>query len=193
MGLVIKPLSAISWMSASLIAAPSSTLRILHVDDEPDILRLVRDSLSGEPIIVESAMTLTAACEQLGDRAPWGGYDLVLVDLNLPDSQGVATVEALRYVSIPIVVLSAIDNPETLKAAAAAGADDYLLKLGLTRARLIHRITFAHGRFLKRRQYEESEARRRNVARHRIDASVFEALKPYITCGSRAPFVGMEV
>lgn len=169
-------------------ASTTCPLRILHIEDEPDIVSLVREALEGEAaMVVESAHTLAEAREQLGSSG--NGFDLVLLDLNLPDSYGVATVEALRDLPLPIVVLSALDGPETLRAAAEAGADDYILKVGASRARLIHRITFAHGRHLKRRQYEEEVAAKRALARRRMDAGAFEALKPYITCaGSRAPF-----
>lgn len=169
--------------------SPSSncSLRILHIEDERDIVSLVKEALSGEAMTVESAYTLAEARAQLGRDG--GGFDLVLLDLNLPDSYGVATVEALRDLPLPIVVLSALDSPEILRAAAEAGADDYVLKVGVTGTRLVHRITFAHSRHLKRRQYEQEVAAKRALARRRMDAGAFEALKPYIACaGSRASF-----
>lgn len=166
---------------------PSRHLRILHIEDDLNVLEMVRVILEGE-MRVDSVPTLAAARRALDERE----YDLVLLDLNLPDSEGVATVEALRPLTpVPIIVLSGLDSPAVLHEAVAVGSDDYLLKPGLTRTRLINRLLFAHGRYVRRCQYEESEAAKRRAVRRRLDESAFEALKPYITCagvGSSAPF-----
>jgi DNA-binding response OmpR family regulator len=165
-------------------------LHILHVDDEPMVLDMVRAALVGE-MTVDRATSLAQAREQLAVQS----YDLLLVDLRLGDSDGVGTVTALRPYNIPIVVLSVLDKPEVLAAAAEAGAEDYILKAGATPLRLLNRLRFAHARYQKRMAYEQGEAKRRAGQRKRyLETAAFEALKPFISCanvgvGSRSPFV----
>lgn len=166
---------------------PSRHLRILHIEDDPGVVEMVKVTL-GDEMKVDSVTTLVAARRALEE----GVYDLVLLDLNLPDSEGPATVEALRPLTpVPIIVLSGLDSSAVLHEAVAVGSDDYLLKPGLTRTRLVNRLLFAHGRYVRRCQYEESEAAKRGAMRRRLDESAFEALKPYITCagvGGGGPF-----
>lgn len=167
-------------------------LHILHVDDEPLMLDAVRALLDGE-IEVDRALSLAAAQEML----TYEPYDVLLVDLLLGDSDGVATVEALRGYGIPIVVLSALDAPEVLAAAAAAGAEDYITKASVNRLRLINRIRFVYTRHQRRVAYERQERDRKETQRKRyLDGAAFEALKPFISCanvamGSRQTLVGV--
>ena len=98
--------------------------RVLVVDDEPAILRVVRTNLTAHGFQVESAATWKDARPLLAHRP-----DVILLDLGLPDAEGVDVIRDIRgYSSTPIVVLSARTAERDKVAALDLGADDYLTK-----------------------------------------------------------------
>ncbi len=101
-----------------------SNARVLVIDDEPAILRVVRTNLSAHGFQVESAETWGAARELIGHRP-----DVILLDLGLPDADGEDLIRSIReYSSTPIVVLSARTAERDKVSALDLGADDYLTK-----------------------------------------------------------------
>lgn len=101
------------------------TALILIVDDEPAIRRLLRAGLTAEGFRTITAVDGAEARTLLRDEQP----DLILLDLGLPDIDGVELVRAIREVSaVPIVVLSARDDERGKVAALDLGADDYVTK-----------------------------------------------------------------
>ena len=99
--------------------------RVLVVDDEPQILRALRINLRVRDYEVHVAATGTEALEVAGRYPP----DLVILDLGLPDLDGVEVIQGLRgWTKAPIIVLSgradSVDKVEALD----AGADDYITK-----------------------------------------------------------------
>ncbi len=99
--------------------------RVLVVDDEPAILRVVQTNLSGHGFRVDTAASGQEALEASIRVRP----DLVLLDLGLPDMDGMDVIRAIRQrVSTPIVVLSARGAEHDKVAALDLGADDYLTK-----------------------------------------------------------------
>jgi two-component system KDP operon response regulator KdpE len=99
--------------------------RILIVDDEPNIIATVAPLLRARGYEVVSAMTGRAAVETAQREQP----DLVVLDLGLPDMDGVDVCLALRRLSgIPILVLSARGAEGDKVRALDAGADDYVTK-----------------------------------------------------------------
>ncbi len=99
--------------------------RILVVEDEPDIRRFVRMTLASEGHEVFEAPTLQRGLIEAGSRRP----DLAVVDLGLPDGDGVELIRDLRGCSqAPVIVLSARSGEADKVAALDAGADDYLVK-----------------------------------------------------------------
>src|ERR1700748_256296 len=99
--------------------------RVLVVDDEPQILRALRLNLRVRDYDVHVAATGAEALEVAGRYPP----DLVILDLGLPDLDGVEVIEGLRgWAKAPIIVLSgradSVDKVEALD----AGADDYVTK-----------------------------------------------------------------
>lgn len=99
--------------------------RILVVDDEPQIRRMLRTSLPVEDFLVEEADTGTAALE----RGNAGGLDLVLLDLGLPDMDGQDVIRRLRRQSqVPIIVLTVRHQESEKVRALDSGADDYVTK-----------------------------------------------------------------
>ncbi len=98
---------------------------VLVIEDERAILRLLRDVLEHENLIVFEASTGRMGLVELGSRRP----DLVILDLGLPDMDGKAVLRDLRtWSQIPVLVLSARGNEEEKVASLDAGADDYLVK-----------------------------------------------------------------
>ncbi len=98
---------------------------ILIVEDEADIRRFVRLTLEAEGHTVHEAATLQRGLIEAGTRRP----DLVVLDLGLPDGDGVDLIRELRtWSAMPIIVLSARSAEASKIAALDAGADDYLVK-----------------------------------------------------------------
>jgi two-component system KDP operon response regulator KdpE len=99
--------------------------RVLVVDDEPQILRALRINLLARQYRVSTASTGADALRAAVDDHP----DLVVLDLGLPDMDGVEVVRSLRTWSpVPIVVLSGRLNSSAKVDALDAGADDYVTK-----------------------------------------------------------------
>jgi two-component system KDP operon response regulator KdpE len=98
--------------------------RVLVVDDEPAILRTVRANLGRRGFRVDVAETGEAAIAQVEEHP-----DLVVLDLGLPDTDGLDVIRAIRARSdTPIIVLSARDSERDKVRALELGADDYLTK-----------------------------------------------------------------
>jgi two-component system KDP operon response regulator KdpE len=135
-------------------------LRILVVDDEPAILRFLRASLASQGYIVTTAADARTAL----DSDLTGTVDLAILDLGLPDKDGLEVIEALRGsdAALPIIVLSSRDNEKAKVAALDLGADDYVTKpFGI----------------------DELLARIRAAQRHRLQQ---EGEKPLFRCGDLA-------
>jgi diguanylate cyclase (GGDEF)-like protein/PAS domain S-box-containing protein len=119
--------------------------RVLIVEDNPADERLTRMALSDgrrARYVVESAADLHEAVSLLHSEDP---FDVVLLDLNLPDAAGLATVDELQAASkdVPIVVLTGLEDHEIGVAAIQRGAQDYLAKGALTSATLDQAIVYA--------------------------------------------------
>ena len=102
-----------------------NTYRVLVVDDEPEIRRFLRASLKAHRHeILEAGMGITALA-LVKDEHP----DLVILDLGLPDLDGVTVTRRIRaWSQIPIIVLSVRNHEMDKIEALDAGADDYLTK-----------------------------------------------------------------
>jgi two-component system, OmpR family, KDP operon response regulator KdpE len=99
--------------------------RILVVDDEPQIQRFLKPSLTAAGYEVVEAGTGAEALKAVATQAP----DLVILDLGLPDMDGKEVIASLRgWSDIPIVILSARDRESEKIAALDLGADDYVEK-----------------------------------------------------------------
>ncbi|RLK25213.1 two-component system KDP operon response regulator KdpE [Micromonospora sp. M71_S20] len=99
--------------------------RILVVDDEPQIVRALRINLRVRGYDVQAVATGTAALKAAASDPP----DLVVLDLGLPDIDGVEVIRGLRgWTHVPIIVLSGRAGSQDKVAALDAGADDYVTK-----------------------------------------------------------------
>src|SRR5690348_11686469 len=99
--------------------------RVLVVDDEPQILRALRINLRARRYDVTTAANGTQALDEAAAHPP----DLVILDLGLPDMDGVDVIGGLRgWTSVPIIVLSGRADSTDKVEALDAGADDYVTK-----------------------------------------------------------------
>jgi DNA-binding response OmpR family regulator len=99
--------------------------RILVVDDDPDILRILGDNLELDGYEVCTAATAKQALALFRDEEP----SLVLLDLSLPDMDGIRVCHLIRAKSgVPIIVLTARDRIPDKVLGLESGADDYLVK-----------------------------------------------------------------
>ena len=100
-------------------------MKILVVDDDPDLLSLVGFALSQAGLVVIKAVDVPTALKAFAAESP----DLAILDINLPGGSGFDICEAIRRKSrIPIMMLTARGEEEDLVRALDLGADDYLTK-----------------------------------------------------------------
>jgi two-component system, cell cycle response regulator len=132
--------------------------RVLLVEDNPGDARLVREALNdGAPdeFIVQVADSLQQALEILGRAAE--AVDVVLLDLSLPDSQGLETYRAIhgRDPEVPVLVLSGLNDESVALKAVNEGAQDFLRKSKVDSELLPRAIRYAierHGMLAQVRQ-----------------------------------------
>ena len=99
--------------------------KILVVEDDPGLLRALSINLRARHFDVQTASDGASALRLAGSFVP----DLVVLDLGLPDIDGVDVVAGLRgWTTVPIIVLSARDSQASKVDALDAGADDYMTK-----------------------------------------------------------------
>lgn len=102
---------------------PATT--VLVVEDEPQVRRFLRTMLGGNGFRVVEAKTGAEGISQAATRNP----DLILLDLGLPDGDGVELTRRLReWARMPIIIISARERERDKVEALDAGADDYLTK-----------------------------------------------------------------
>jgi two-component system KDP operon response regulator KdpE len=102
-----------------------SKARILVIDDEPQIRRLLEISLRAQGYAVSTASDGRTGIDELATR----GADLVILDLGLPDMDGSAVLaEIRRWSTVPVLVLSVRSREEEKVRLLDAGANDYLTK-----------------------------------------------------------------
>ena len=102
-------------------------MRVLVVEDEPDLLDALTVGLRREGYAVDAALDGTSALERLS----YTPYDAVLLDLNLPDIDGLEVCRAIRLdpeARTRVLMLTARDSIEERVAGLDEGADDYLAK-----------------------------------------------------------------
>src|SRR4051812_30500527 len=98
---------------------------VLVIDDETSILRTLRINLTAREYVVSTAATGRDGLVTMASARP----DVVIVDLGLPDMDGVDVIRGIRgWSSAPIIVLSAREQEPQKVAALDAGADDYVTK-----------------------------------------------------------------
>ncbi len=177
-------------LNASTSATPAfavgEALRVLLVEDNPTDALLVEVALEE---MRAPAPELTHV-ELLGDAKnalETGEFDVVLIDLNLPDGEGLGNFETLHELSpaTPMIVLTGLSDESVAIAAIARGASDYLIKSEAQAALLERSIRYAierkrneNGRLeLVKAQVEREEAEAANAAKDQFLATISHELR----------------
>ncbi len=124
-----------------------TVLNILLVEDNPGDIRLLQEILREVTTTrcqITPAMTLATAVAQLATE-PTVAFDAILIDLSLPDSQGIASFMVIHQIAptIPIIVLTGLDDETLALSAMQQGAQDYLIKGQIDRNLLLRSIRYA--------------------------------------------------
>ncbi len=132
--------SASSALSPLLNKETSQEIRVLLIEDNPEYPGLLKRMLAKEkrpPFHLVSVNNLQAGLEHLGKEAT----DVILLDLNLPDSRGLDTFASVQaqVPSVPIIILTGFDDENLGLEAVGKGAQDYLVK-GQVEGKMLARI-----------------------------------------------------
>ncbi|NLH41129.1 MAG: PAS domain S-box protein [Planctomycetes bacterium] len=142
----------------------SSPLRILIIEDDVIDRKLLERLLSQSTLgayDVRHADRLAAALTLLKEQA----FDIILLDLGLPDSQGMDSVSRLQMHAphVPIIVLSGLNDENTATQAVQLGVQDYLMKGQVDAVLLMRAIRYALERKKVERQLQAAELRYRTI------------------------------
>ncbi|MBS1989690.1 MAG: hybrid sensor histidine kinase/response regulator [Cyanobacteria bacterium SZAS LIN-3] len=131
----------------------AKTVEILLIEDSPADARYVRELLTKDRYILTHAASLEEAIEIIDRRK----FDLVLLDLSLPDGNGLESFNCIyeKLPQVPIVVLTGLSDEGVSVQAVQAGAQDYILKQELTEYMLPRAIRYA----CDRKGFEENSRR----------------------------------
>lgn len=135
-------------------------MKLLLIEDNPSDVRLIQETLNKfERFVFEitNVESLKEALKLLNKRC----FDVILLDLGLPDSQGLATFEKIKLYApeLPIVILSGLEDESLALQAIQEGAQDYIEKNSLDRRLLVRLLQYAIERKEAGKALEESEAR----------------------------------
>src|SRR5262245_64853173 len=99
-------------------------MRLLLIEDEVRIVELLTGALSRTSFVVDAVRTCAEGRAALATVS----YDAAILDLGLPDGDGIALLSATRANKVPIIILTARDAVEDRVCGLDSGADDYLVK-----------------------------------------------------------------
>jgi two-component system cell cycle sensor histidine kinase/response regulator CckA len=144
------------------------TARVLLVEDDDAYAGVVTFELHSSPLELHRVATLHAARAILAREM----FDAILLDLSLPDSSGMETVEAVQQLvpDTPVVVLTSMSDDELSVATVQLGVQDYLLKHEVDGTSLVRAVRYAIERAALRRRLRDSEARFRAMVENGHDA-----------------------
>ena len=148
-------------------------MKVLLVEDNPGDARLIQEVLKEEAshrFTLQLVDRVSSAKELLAQD----DFDLVLLDLSLPDSQGLESVRMLNTFSphLPIIVLTGLEDDALALEAVQTGAQDYLVKDQIDRQQLLRAIVYAVERKQLYSALQKSEARIRLVIEQNVDGMV---------------------
>lgn len=142
----------------------NKSIKVLLIEDNPDDVFLIKEYLedANDNYELGSAETLDDGIQAIFDD----GYDIILLDLGLPDSNGFETFEATYKNSknVPIIVLTGLDDEELVGKTVRSGAQDYLIKSELDTKILSKAINYAIERKKFQIEIKESEQKFKTVA-----------------------------
>ena len=172
--------------SASVDAgAPSTPVRLLHLEDNPNDAELIHDRLQVAGLA--SDILWVNNRRKFEEALARTAYEVILCDFNLPDYDGISALSLARekQPDVPVIVISGSLNEEEAVRCLHLGATDYLLKQRLERLpNAVRRAILAAEELRKRRAMEAelraSEERFRLLAHHSRDGFWFVGLQPQV-------------
>jgi len=160
----------------------SEPIKVLLVEDNPGDVRLIREMLKEAKTTV-AALEDTPSLKTAVERLTKGEIDAVLLDLGLPDSQGISTFEKLhnQFPRTPIVVLTGLKDEVLGLRAVREGAQDYLIKGKVDSQWLCRAILYAVERVQGKAALERSEEQYRLLFEKNLAGVYRTALDRHIT------------
>ncbi len=146
------------------------SLNILLVEDNPADADLLLELLAEVPDLnwrIESVQRLSSAKNKLSE----GGFDLILLDLSLPDSFGLETLNKVRswQFHLPIIVMTGLNDEAIALESVRLGAQDYLVKGNLSTELLIRSIHYGIERYQALWLHQKSELQFRAIFDHTLE------------------------
>lgn len=166
---------------------PTRTIHVLLIEDNPGDAQLIREYLDGV-----SGLVFDLACaNQLSAGLACvrsGGFDVVLLDLSLPDSHGLDTFTRLheQAPALPIIVLSGLGDERVAVAAVQMGAEDYLVKGDVNTNLLVRSLRYAIER-TRRRKAEHT------LHVHRDEFRVARQIQQKLFPAGPPPLAGFDI
>lgn len=116
----------------------NNNIKLLLIDDNPRDIRLIKEMLLGVNHDIECVESLASGLERLARRIP--PIDMVLLNLRLPDSEGINTFRKVHagIPDVPVIVLSNLGDDELAIRAVKEGAQDYITKRSTNRDVFLH-------------------------------------------------------
>lgn len=153
---------------------PDKKMSLLIVEDNPGDIRLVREMLSeekGTSYRIETAETLKDGLSILHSK----DFDTVLLDLGLPDSKGLETVQHFltKGLTVPVIVFTSLDDIDLGTQAVGLGAQDYLVKGQITKDGLVQAMRYA----IERKRIENELNRYKDNLEEMVEARTLEIQK----------------
>ncbi|MGE5655602.1 MAG: PAS domain S-box protein [Actinomycetota bacterium] len=152
-------------MTAAIQSILDRSLSILLIEDHQDDVELIEELLfttkSKQELELTTAVRVKEAIELLQQES----FDVMLLDLDLPDSQGIETITQVSEYSAqtPIVVLTSHNDEELAVQSIQAGAQDYLVKRRIDSSTLIRCLRYAIERHQSQKALQQSEEKYRSV------------------------------
>ncbi|MEN8447257.1 MAG: response regulator, partial [Cyanobacteria bacterium J06555_13] len=139
--------------AASAETKTASSIRVLLIEDSTADARLMQEFLWGT-LLYKFQLTHVDRLGEALQRLQTSNYDIVLLDLTLPDSAGLTSLARLldQDSSLPVVVLTNTNNPELAVEAVRQGAQDYLVKRHMNNDVLVRSLRYA----IERKQQAEA-------------------------------------
>jgi two-component system cell cycle sensor histidine kinase/response regulator CckA len=164
----------------------AEAIHVLLVEDNPAYSAFIKDelTLAGGPFEITAVDSLRNAADHLRR----GGFDVVLLDLNLDDSSGLDTLERVHALAngIPVVILSGAGDQDLAMAAVRAGAQDYLVKSEIEMAAVTRVVRYAIERRAAEARFHERDLRYRSIVESSFDAIISMGADGRVTEFNRA-------